>query len=681
MASKATKKNKQKSEFLPFNPSLDSYQKEVFIIIVKGALETFVDRRVAFINEKIENLKLITFDNDVEGSKLLSALSILRDLISQGWRMMLEDDIAQLAPPKQLRSESKDYLRQQLRHERDAQFSVLSVKKFILRMEKVKRFNGRDVSILNLIGDSELIAARTREIQTAADETQRDNLAREAVKPYIQLVSNNVCTHTGYKLMDIWRYFRYTWSIPYKSTPGRNLFYIIRDAAQPDHPVMGIAALGNCVLQLTHRDNNIGWTTEAIKLCLKKKVKTERYEELLKGQNGLKRSVEKTTELESEEEYQIRVLLESSKILSRLEFFLNEAINDINHEGLLTPEEIETPKKDTIARLQETAAGLKNQQLNNKRTSGKINWKEESSSALFTKKRAIELAKLLDAKLIFDDVMKEGMNELQVLRKLLATDKGKVVNIALQANRKRKIGSNLMEIIVCGAVPPYNEILAGKLVSILICSPIVIKDYNDRYSTQISEIASRMKGEEIVRDSRLAFLGTTSLYHMGSSQYNRIKVPIKEKGYLEYKRLGETEGFGSVFFSRETTRQISHTVEMIDGGRKINNVFGEGTSPRLRLIRSGLAALGISSEAFLKHHTRRIVYGIELASNTREFLNGEENYLDYYAPLNDDNAEMYTNQLIEYWRKRWFVNRGENVDIQQRLQRFDRSSILLSNYF
>lgn len=100
----------------------------------------------------------------------------------------------------------------------------------------------------------------------------------------------------------------------------------------------------------------------------------------------------------------------------------------------------------------------------------------------------------------------------------------KAVNVALVANRKTKIGSNMMEIIVCGGIPPYNELLGGKLVSILACSPQVIRDYTEKYSRQVSEIASRMKGKRVIRDSRLAFLGTTSLYAAGSSQYNRIKV-------------------------------------------------------------------------------------------------------------------------------------------------------------
>ena len=106
----------------------------------------------------------------------------------------------------------------------------------------------------------------------------------------------------------------------------------------------------------------------------------------------------------------------------------------------------------------------------------------------------------------------------------------------------------MMDIIVCGSIPPYNELLGGKLVSILACSPTVIRDYTHRYAQQVSEIASRMKGQRVVRDSRLVYLGTTSLYAIGSSQYNRIKVPLQNGSKLECKNGNNGRIWNSVFF-------------------------------------------------------------------------------------------------------------------------------------
>ncbi len=669
------------SDFIPFKPILDDTYMIVFNKITTILSEKFNYHRVQYLNEQIQSWKERINEEDIEGMKFLSVLSILRDLLNQEWRILkINSSDLMLASPVLLRGDDKAYLRQQLQHERNAQFKLDSIKAFVKKMEKKRKYQEKEISVLDLVGNSSLLSTTINKIKRSIDFEERKELAASGIKPYIQLVDNSTCAYTGYKLMDIWRYFRYSWSIPYKSTPGRNVFYLIRDAAQPNHPVMGIAALGNCVLQLTNRDNYIGWTLDTIKNSMKKRVKKEVFEETLPGQLGLKRHVEKITELESDCEHQERIQLESDRTIRLLLRFLDEAINDITPINLLSTEEIENPSSSCIVRLKGIAESLKEQQLNNKRTSGEINWIEEACTPLFTKKRAIELSKLLEAKLSIRSSIEAEQDSLKALKRLLSLDKGKSINIALQANRKSKIGSNLMEIIVCGAIPPYNEILAGKLVSILMCSPIVVKEYNNRYSKQVSEIASRMKGEKVIRSSQLAFLGTTSLYHMGSSQYNRIKVPVGNGNSLEYKRLGETEGFGSVFFAQETTRYISTMVQLIDGGRKINNVFGEGTSPRLRLIRSGLSAIGLSSENFLKHHTRRIVYGIPLATNTREFLKGEAEDLDYFLPL-DGQEEKYTSQLIEFWRERWFLSRIESVDVIKRLDTFNKASTLLSRYF
>ena len=153
----------------------------------------------------------------------------------------------------------------------------------------------------------------------------------------------------------------------------------------------------------------------------------------------------------------------------------------------------------------------------------------------------------------------------------------------------------------------------------------MIKDYTDKYSKQVSEIASRMKGSRVIRDSSLVYLGTTSLYAVGSSQYNRIKVPIENEFTLEYRKMGITEGYGTVYFSKETTNLFSQILEIQDGGKRIGHVFGEGTSPRFRMISRGLSSLGIRAEAFLKHYSPRIVYSINLAKNTDNFLMGLEN--------------------------------------------------------
>ena len=170
------------------------------------------------------------------------------------------------------------------------------------------------------------------------------------------------------------------------------------------------------------------------------------------------------------------------------------------------------------------------------------------------------------------------------------------------------------------------------------------------------------------------------MYATGSSQYNRIKVPLNNGRKLEFKKMGVTEGYGTVFFSKETTNLFSKILELQDGGKRINHVFGEGTSPRFRMISRGLSVIGIKADAFLRHYSPRIVYSINLAKNTNEFLLGIEEDVDYGFDLNDENVVQKTTQeLIEFWYSRWLEKRLTTVDIEERLNSFKVAELLLGN--
>jgi virulence-associated protein VapD len=460
--------------------------------------------------------------------------------------------------------------------------------------------------------------------------------------------------------------------------PGRNLFYLVRDAAQPYHPIIGIFALGNSVLNLTVRDNEIGWTVEAIKRHMRRKEKNDILDNKVKGTNGFVKT-RVTTYIEDEIQHQARVHAYAKNTMQVLISNLRTAISDVYVKDLGYHRNTRYPTKEKITELKVLSADMRDRAIDNKKTIRVSDWEAEAKEPLFYKKRTAELARLLEAQRAFNEV--KGLNEVKWLSELLRTEKGcKAVNTALIANRKRKIGSNVMEIIVCGAIPPYNELLGGKLVGMLACSPTVIRDCTKKYEHQVSEIASRMKGKRVVRDSRLVFLGTTSLYAIGSSQYNRIKVPMSDDFTLEYRKMGITEGYGTVYFSKQTTATMMRILELQDGGRRINNIFGEGTSPRFRLISRGLSTIGIRAEAFLQHYSPRIVYSVELAKNTNEFLLGNATDIEYPFDIEDESSiEQATQELIDFWQERWLKMRLKSVDIEKRLSVFKPEKILVSN--
>ena len=662
-SSSATKEQTVASE--KYQPALNDYYNERFNKLVERMSHNLPINRAAIIKGELDKIDVDNSDNKLETLKYASSLSVLVDLSLQGWIFDIDEDSLTLKMEND-NLDDKQKLRYRLSAEKNAQFKAPSVAAFIRKMESNKIYQGNNISVRDLIGDKHFLIQQIKNGQRVCD-------------PYIQPVTGERDALTGYKLSDIWRYFRFTWSIPYKTMPGRNLFYLVRDRLQPHHPIIGIFALGNSVLNLTVRDDDIGWTVEAIKKNMALKTEDTYCEQIISETDGKRVKTKICRAIETEAEHFTRATEYANKMYPLLLQSIEDAISEIYLKDLDYHRNTKYPKQEKIEQLIAMAEEYAEKSINNKNNEKSPNWEEEAQSNLFKRKRAAELAKLLETKRIFNGVT--GETNREKLNQLLSSEAGrKAIHTALIANRKRKIGSNMMDIIVCGSIPPYNELLGGKLISILSCSPTVISDYTHRYENQISEIASRMKGQRVVRDSRLVYLGTTSLYAVGSSQYNRIKVPISENSNLEFRKMGITEGFGTVFFSKETTSLLSRLLELQDGGKKINHVFGEGTSPRFRMISRGLSSIGIKADAFLKHYSPRIVYSINLADNTNEYLLGFDKDVNYGYDLNDPAiVEQKTQELIDYWYNRWLTKRLTTVDIEQRLNDFDIETILLGN--
>src|SRR5439155_91331 len=77
------------------------------------------------------------------------------------------------------------------------------------------------------------------------------------------------------------------------------------------------------------------------------------------------------------------------------------------------------------------------------------------------------------------------------------------------------------------------------------------------------------------------------------------------------RKIARTESSGRVRVAPDTVDSLSEGGRLSDANRReVNNLFGEGTSPKLRLIRTGLEALGLDANSFLRRNARRIVYGV-----------------------------------------------------------------------
>jgi hypothetical protein len=85
------------------------------------------------------------------------------------------------------------------------------------------------------------------------------------ISPYLELCVTQ-------RQHDTWRYFRLWSVIPYNRGCGRLLRYLLRDAGQPGHPVMGVASLMSPILICQPRDEWIGWEYPRDKELKRKKL-------------------------------------------------------------------------------------------------------------------------------------------------------------------------------------------------------------------------------------------------------------------------------------------------------------------------------------------------------------------------------------------------------------------------
>ena len=588
----------------------------------------------------------------------------------------------------------KDAIRNELRPRVMEQFDG-HVRKFIRRMESPP-VSAKQKSIRMLIADGAELQQRLRKAWVLrADDPCRFEALHQAVSPYLQLVEDSIRDNwTGILLRDIWRYFRYTWSIPQTSIPGRRLLYLVRDAAHASHAVIGIAALSNCAVKLTPRDRAIGWSASGLVAALKalfvphgQQAAYERSDPALRLQ-GVYQSLKPhfpTGADPSAEDKRVALRATAEWLVQGI----STAIGEIESRGLVTAEEIAAPTTDVIGRLrhlslefavrrQDVLAGRGNMPgdisddvpvdddvlaLEAKHTSNTP--VHHSRRMLVRKKRAFELARLLDASRVLTASMEDLTSPDTALSTIDREEVRTAVNTAMSAIKGRRIGTNLLEITTCGAVAPYNRMLGGKLVALLLLSPQVAADNRRRYGNEPTIIRSQLKNNRVVPDNTVVWLGTTSLYSHGSSQYERLRLPAgviaADQPEIRYTYLGDTTGYGTVQFADDTVRALDGMLRGRRGYRDVNGVFGEGASPRLRKLRSGLDALGFDAELTMLHHRGRRIYGVPLFGEAGAFLCGLGTDVPDYvaAPQSYPDA---TERIAEFWRRRWLSSRLAHAD-------------------
>lgn len=226
--------------------------------------------------------------------------------------------------------------------------------------------------------------------------------------------------------------------------------------------------------------------------------------------------------------------------------------------------------------------------------------------------------------------------------------------IGWDAKQKKARLQCVMDLFVVGAVPPYSQLLCGKLIALLATSTRVEEAFRRKYRGSRALISRK------ALDGRLALLTTMSALGR-SSLYNRLTY----KGELVFRSLGFTRGSGEFHFSNGLYRDLRQFAMVSCAATARHSRWGKGFRNRRELLRKALPLLGLSRE-LVYHGVQREIFAVPLAHNTNAFLRGEEDRLKRYERTSDE--------LFAWFRERWLLPRAAR---DERYRLFSRETYRL----
>jgi hypothetical protein len=186
-----------------------------------------------------------------------------------------------------------------------------------------------------------------------------------------------------------------------------------------------------------------------------------------------------------------------------------------------------------------------------------------------------------------------------------------------------------------GALPPYNDILGGKLVALLMTSDLVGEKFRNKYKNRRTILQKR------ILPSRLLFITTTGAYGK-SSIYTRLKFDNEEVA----KFIGYTQGSGTFHIPNVLYEDL--IAYLCKEGIEVKRGLGSGSSRKLRLIGQALQRLGFATGA--THGIRRAVYLFSLVKNLTEIIHKGSEPICIHRDIN---------RMTDFWKFRWALPRAQ----------------------
>ncbi len=188
-----------------------------------------------------------------------------------------------------------------------------------------------------------------------------------------------------------------------------------------------------------------------------------------------------------------------------------------------------------------------------------------------------------------------------------------------------------------GALPPYNDLLGGKMVALTLTCNEIKDSYRKKYKNAVTILKNRKLKPELL------FITTTSAFGK-SSIYNRLKY----NGETVAISLGYTQGSGTFHIPEELYQEILDFLSR--KGIDVTRGYGHGPSRKLKLISLGFKYLGLSSYEY--HGIKREFYLFPLVRNLKEVIHKREKPIWIDRPFGN---------LVDFWKERWAMPRAERM--------------------
>ena len=226
----------------------------------------------------------------------------------------------------------------------------------------------------------------------------------------------------------------------------------------------------------------------------------------------------------------------------------------------------------------------------------------------------------------------------------------KEIAAAIRAIKDVTLNRVHTEVVICGALPPFGNLLGGKVVAMMMNHPLVRATLDREIGVLLAGSFDREKIEDWLPRFGPLLTTTKGLFPNHSAQYNRVRIPAGQET-IKLEKLGLTQGQTMSHIS-DRTMSFAVEINVRMGEKGISREYGSGGAKRQRILQSAARVVGLDSSGLYADVTRP-VYGCLFLTNPQGVVLGGETPEWKDTGMRSQNSKDYEDAVLRLWRKKW----------------------------